>query len=1154
MKFWITIACLFYAQFIVGQNTLPMQNGHFRICNGVITDSENGKTKGNYDHNENYTLVLSLPGSSSISLKFNNFCTEIDNDVLRIFDGKDTNATLLGKYSGSKNPGTVTSSNSFITLHFISDKSVACSGWSADIIPKIVAPKAAVLSLISPVNCNDSLVEVKLDQKITIDSFNINNTSINRGKIWKITPVNTISGKSDRFILHITNLNINGKFNIEHRHGYRDYCDSVYWLKSILNWSIINCPIKVELTANKDTICRGDCLDLLVLASGGDSTKYKYLWKPNISNKSKVTVCPKTNTSYIVEVSDGNAVNGKDTLNIVVLDPPKVQADTSVCYYSSNFKLSASPVGGKWFGKGIVNSTTGEFKPLGNYGVCKVWYQIGSCADTVLVTVSIPYNYDNVFCPSNKASMVYWYGPTGGIWEGDKITSNGMFTPDSNGVYTVKYTWKGCVSNKKITVENISVPEFDTTCESTLRDTLKFAPLGIIPTYFVGLINSYYGWYNPSLMGGPGTKNIIFQGRGSCRDTTKLTILPCFAGKDDTLCPGSQSAVFELTNFRSDTEHWWTGKGIANPNKDEYNTNWTQNNDGIDTVWLHSKGCKDFKLIYLKKTQISPKDTWEVCPNIDTLEIESYFKPNVSGGLWEVNSNKGPFIDVKNALKNGINEISYSANGCEDIGYIKLLPQPLKPSDTSICENSKPIELKLKENGFLTGYGVSGQFILPSELEIGKNTLIFTNIKGCKDSFIIQVDTLDKIDFSNLSRFYCFSSQKVKLTATPNNGQFYWNNGADSGTEIITKNLKSGNHKIQYVVQLNSCISRDSTSIFIADSIETIVSPAADSLCYGESVLIEATSSGGQGNYIYTWSHGQNGNKTFITPTKDVNLFLTVSDGCSDELNIDIPIKVHPRIWFEISVNPPLCYGSKGFAYPRLTNGNKANWIWSPSGSIQNDTFYYLVGNSCKLFAVENETGCFSDTTIELPGYPGINASFTLRPPQLGKCYSPLDEKLEIFDQSSGGTNGEWFFENDKIKDYLPYESWAAPIPFQNQSTRIKLLVRNDDGCLDSSEISFCLKDSVFIWVPNSFTPNNDGINDKLIWKILGGEEIEVAIYNLWGEKVFNSNYIDGYWDGTYLDQDCMEGNYIFMVKYRGRKSANRVLSVPILLLRAESE
>ena len=150
-------------------------------------------------------------------------------------------------------------------------------------------------------------------------------------------------------------------------------------------------------------------------------------------------------------------------------------------------------------GQGIVNTTTGEFKPVGLWGYAKVWYQIGSCADTVLVLVTGPWQLNNVFCQNTAPAPMWWYWPPGGTWTGPRVTSNGIFDPDTaKGTYTVTYNWKGCLSTKKVLVDAIKVPRYDTTCESSNWDTLKFSPVGIYPSWFQGMNNQYWGWYVPS--------------------------------------------------------------------------------------------------------------------------------------------------------------------------------------------------------------------------------------------------------------------------------------------------------------------------------------------------------------------------------------------------------------------------------------------------------------------------------------------------------------------------------------------------------------------------------------------------------------------------------------------------------------------------------
>lgn len=69
------------------------------------------------------------------------------------------------------------------------------------------------------------------------------------------------------------------------------------------------------------------------------------------------------------------------------------------------------------------------------------------------------------------------------------------------------------------------------------------------------------------------------------------------------------------------------------------------------------------------------------------------------------------------------------------------------------------------------------------------------------------------------------------------------------------------------------------------------------------------------------------------------------------------------------------------------------------------------------------------------------------------------------------------------------------------------------------------------IWVPNSFTPNDDGRND--VFQIRFTEvcgDFRIRIYNRWGQSVFESEKIDFIWDGKYKDSPLPEGVYVYVI------------------------
>ncbi len=71
------------------------------------------------------------------------------------------------------------------------------------------------------------------------------------------------------------------------------------------------------------------------------------------------------------------------------------------------------------------------------------------------------------------------------------------------------------------------------------------------------------------------------------------------------------------------------------------------------------------------------------------------------------------------------------------------------------------------------------------------------------------------------------------------------------------------------------------------------------------------------------------------------------------------------------------------------------------------------------------------------------------------------------------------------------------------------------------------------VYIPNSFTPNRDGLNDIWIPKYSYIESLNLEIYNRWGQLFFQTNRFDEGWDGTYMGSMCPTGNYIWSIQYQ---------------------
>ena len=104
------------------------------------------------------------------------------------------------------------------------------------------------------------------------------------------------------------------------------------------------------------------------------------------------------------------------------------------------------------------------------------------------------------------------------------------------------------------------------------------------------------------------------------------------------------------------------------------------------------------------------------------------------------------------------------------------------------------------------------------------------------------------------------------------------------------------------------------------------------------------------------------------------------------------------------------------------------------------------------------------------------------------------------------------------------------------------------NGC--SSEEYITISYDAVVYVPNTFTPDNDGIND--VFEISGGNllEMECLIFNRWGELIHTMKSPNDHWNGTYNGVNCQDGTYIWKLIYTDFTNKEYELSGHVNLIR----
>ena len=158
-------------------------------------------------------------------------------------------------------------------------------------------------------------------------------------------------------------------------------------------------------------------------------------------------------------------------------------------------------------------------------------------------------------------------------------------------------------------------------------------------------------------------------------------------------------------------------------------------------------------------------------------------------------------------------------------------------------------------------------------------------------------------------------------------------------------------------------------------------------------------------------------------------------------------------------------------------------------------------------------------------------------------------------------------FINTSTEDENVYSWYFGDFPFNgtsslqdpiytyhNPGTYEVILVAMNGPCLDSDTNKITIQPVYTLYIPNSFSPNNDGLNDYFPWDSGSpkGEsitEFNIHIYNAWGEEVFYSNNILNTWNGKIKNEgEIVTGYYGYVIKIIDDLGVNHTVSGQILL------
>jgi gliding motility-associated-like protein len=864
-----------------------------------------------------------------------------------------------------------------------------------------------------------------------------------------------------------------------------------------------------------------------------------------------------TNMDPCIQYSYGEA---EDYMVYVGQQPPGVITATAVsnsalcngATLNLNVNSSASPTTAltyTWSGPGAFTSTLqspvlANAQPT-NSGVYSVTVSPGSCPVTSTVMVNI-YPTPTITAISND-------GP---VCQGTTLNINAAANTSAN----VTYAWVG--------PNGFSANTLSTSITNVMPPASGF--------YTLTVTNSYTG--------APYTQTAVCTTVGTTSaavvPVASLAITPFF-----TLCQNSNLAL--TANAVGATSYSWTG-----PN----NFNTTLANPVINNVNPIHSGDYSVTAYYVSPitTLVCTSNAVSNVSVVPRNPVNAFSSVNVcqnTTGTFSANAVAavgyqwfGPNGFTSNDQTNVLNNIqpissgNYSVNAIFAIGTVSCTTSSFIPLNViavpsiavipsiEVCEGEGTAFVASAPNA------ISYQWTGPNNFNLNSSNPMFTNLTPSMTGVYVVTAA-----FSN-GNLTCYNSNQTQLTVKPrlpfnlgpdkqlcSNSDLFLNGpaGATSynwwGSTSYTSNAQSlfvpslgpGNSGIYVLeVDLNGCKTYDSVRVDILSPIIFTLTPNNKTVCRGDYVEFVVGAAQGSQNYAYTWNPA-----IYVTgPTGSVQagqaLGTTIYNieaydiACPDykiQTNFTLTVNQPPVPQINLEKNnvcEPLCmvFNSNtqnqaslvtyDFGNDKVYQGDSIN-VCLPAGTHYM-TIHTVGNNGCK--------GSFTYSNMPITVYPKPGADFTWDPstpntsnnvvtfyPSV-KHGNQFDYSWELMNSTNvGGVDTSFVKNPSKVYD-------------DNGKFPVMLVVKNEYGCVDTVYKVITIEEDVNIFIPNTFTPNDDGVNDVFNVKGLGlkKEGYLMEIFDRWGTLVYVSRDIDKGWDGTIKGVKATDGVYIYSVRVIG--------------------
>ncbi|MCA6438194.1 MAG: gliding motility-associated C-terminal domain-containing protein [Bacteroidetes bacterium] len=419
-------------------------------------------------------------------------------------------------------------------------------------------------------------------------------------------------------------------------------------------------------------------------------------------------------------------------------------------------------------------------------------------------------------------------------------------------------------------------------------------------------------------------------------------------------------------------------------------------------------------------------------------------------------------------------------------------------------------------------------------------TVTVTDGNNCKASAVSTVTFIANPIVIVPSKAMCFGTQ-IPMNANGASTYSWYPNIAITNTVGSSALVNPSSNTTYTIIGANAfCQATTTAFVQVVQYPDLSLTTSEQQICEGKSTTLI-----GSGAQNYLWAPGSSlsntsGSSVLGSPpvTTEYTLVGTNSSGtvaCSVQKMITIVVV--PNVKPTVSQNKTVCFGEK--AAFSAAGGDTYSWLPTTGLNHTNTPVVASTATASQIYTVyvSNKGACGNTATVSLVVNP------------LPKVFAGEDVVFNVDDQiylnATGTGTITWTSGEDIICKDCPNTQLMA-----KRSGCYVAQAVNEFGCKFQDEVCVTITNDYGVFIPNSFTPNNDGKNDEFkVYAYSVQPDVKMEIFDRWGERLFSSDDINKGWDGKFKGADCKADTYIYKVSYKGidGKVVNKTGHVSIL-------